>query len=67
MRMIQSLSSIANYSHNIYAGLTRNFTEMVKLKETGQYINGLKEGEWIEYDETGKATTKTKYRNGVAK
>jgi len=38
-----------------------------KLKMTGEFKNGLKEGSWKEYDETGKIATDTRYKKGEAR
>jgi antitoxin component YwqK of YwqJK toxin-antitoxin module len=37
------------------------------MKIEGKYVNGIKEGAWIEFDELGKAVKTTKYKNGIAK
>ena len=50
-----------------YNGAYQEFYRNGKLKSAGPYINGVKDGEWIDYDETGKAVKKTKFKNGVAK
>jgi antitoxin component YwqK of YwqJK toxin-antitoxin module len=35
--------------------------------EEGSYVNGEKEGKWLEYDAAGKVTKTTKYMKGQVK
>jgi len=38
-----------------------------KIKISGNYVNGKKEGKWYEYDETGKIVKTTIFKDGVEK
>jgi antitoxin component YwqK of YwqJK toxin-antitoxin module len=42
-------------------------TTTVKLKVSGNYLNGKKEGKWLEYDDKGAVIKTTTYKDGVKK
>lgn len=64
-----NLQSEETYSQNISNGAYKEYFDdsLKKVKLSGQNINGIKEGKWIEYDIDGKVIKTTTYKNGEEK
>lgn len=59
--------SVSNYANNLLEGPYKEFYRNGVVKIQGQYVKGIKEGEWIEFDETGKKVKSERFKNGVSK
>ena len=55
------------YVKNVENGEYREYYRNGIIKLQGNYVNGIKDGPWTEYDELGKAIKITRYKNGVTK
>ncbi|MCK9203927.1 MAG: hypothetical protein M0P58_05740 [Bacteroidales bacterium] len=62
-----TLQSVNNYVNNQLSGVSKEYYRNGMEKITGQYIAGIKEGAWTEFDESGKVLKVTKYKGGIAK
>jgi antitoxin component YwqK of YwqJK toxin-antitoxin module len=54
--------SISNYKKDILDGLYTEFFSTGKIKKKGDFINGLKNGEWLEYHPNGQLAQKVNYK-----
>jgi uncharacterized protein len=62
-----SIQAVSGYSNNVLNGEYKEYYRNGKIKVSGTYLNGVKEGIWIDYDEMGKESRKTKFKAGVEK
>jgi len=54
--------SISNYKKDILNGRYTEFFSTGKIKKKGAFINGLKNGEWLEYHPNGQLAQKVNYK-----
>jgi antitoxin component YwqK of YwqJK toxin-antitoxin module len=57
--------STVHYVKNIRQGEATEYFESGKVKSKGVYMNDLKEGEWLNYDENQAVVSSEKYKTGV--
>ena len=55
------------YVKGKHLGDYKEFYENGNIKLQGQYVNDLKDGKWVENDETGKLIKTTTFKAGVEK
>ena len=51
-------------NNDLLSGESKEYYRNGRVKISGTYMMGLKDGMWIEYDEIGKILTTVKYKDG---
>lgn len=57
--------SITNYVDDVRQGTFKEFYPTGKLKMTGEYLNGERIGEWIDYYNTGQVMSRVRYKRDL--
>ena len=57
--------SISNYNQDIINGLHTEFFSTGKIKKKGTFVNGLKDGEWLEYHPNGQFAQKVNFKKDL--